>query len=339
MDSEVIQNVACYSLENFLIETLVVNSEKLSKNPLKDSPVKYNLVLKPKNYSPAKKYKLVIVFSGFTGNAGKSFAYKGFQQNYPQILDHWFANSNADPCLFLFVDAMTYWGGSQFINSPLVGAYEDYIATELFPEFCRKYSVSSDAHDIYLMGGSSGGYGAFHLASKYPQHFGNIVAIAPDCDFNLSLLPEIYKALPLIEKCGGIKGIRNELNEGKFFRRKDSHLIINVLAMAYCYSNNNNGVPIFPFELETGLLNEKEWGHWLNKDPLNFIQSRKTSIEKLNSIYLDVGMYDQFNLQYGARKLSKILKSYKVEFSYSEFKGNHFDIGSRRPQAWSYIFK
>ena len=43
--------------------------------------------------------------------------------------------------------------------------------------------------------------------------------------------------------------------------------------------------------------------------------------------------YDQFNLQYGARKIKTILKEMNVSVKYSEFEGNHFDISKRRDQA------
>ncbi len=339
MQSEVVNNIHAYSLKSFHIETLIINSKFLKNNKLKDKPLKYNLVLKPKGFNAKKKYKCMVVLAGFTGTASKYFSYKPFQQNYPQTVDSWFAKNKINDCVILFVDAMTYWGGSQFINSPLVGDYEGYIVKELFTEFKTKYNISDNAKDTCITGGSSGGYGALHLGSKYPQLFGKVAAIAPDCDFKLSLLPELYKGLPLLEKMGGISAVKKEIKQERFFNRRDSHLIINIIAMAYCYSNNKRGEPKFPFNVSTGELDKKIWKEWLKKDPIQFLSNRKEKVEKLKGIYLDVGKYDQFNLQYGARKLNKILKAIKVPFKYTEFNGNHFDISKRREHAWEWFLK
>lgn len=337
MQAEITSNIHAYPLKSFDIETLVVNSSHLKNNNLKDSPIKYNLVLKPKNFDSAKKYKCIVVLAGFTGTASKYFSYKPFQQNYPQSVDSWFSKNKVKDCVILFVDSMTYWGGSQFINSPLVGNYEDYIVKELFKEFKDKYNISDNPGDVCITGGSSGGYGALHLGSKYPHIFGKVAAVAPDCDFNLSLLPELYKGLPLLEKMGGIEAVKKEIKEERFFNRRDSHLIINIIAMAYCYSSNKKGEPNFPFNTSTGEVDKKLWKEWLKKDPITFMTTRKKGIEKLKGIYLDVGKYDQFNLQYGARKLNKMIKAIKVPFKYTEFNGNHFDISKRREQSWNWF--
>jgi len=339
MLSNIVDNTFAYSLKHFDIETLIINSKKLKSNKLKDSPIKYNLVLKPKNFQEGKQYKCMIVLAGFTGTASKYFSYKPFQQNYPQSVDAWFYKNKIKDCVILFVDAMTSLGGSQFINSSLVGDYEDYIVKELLPEFKAEYAISGKPEDTCITGGSSGGYGALHLGSKYPKLFGKVAAIAPDCDFNLSLLPEYYKGLPLLEKMGGVSAVKKEISLEKFFNRRDSHLIINLIAMAYCYSNDKSGEPKFPFNTKTGELDKKIWKTWLKKDPIHFLPSRKEKIEKLKGIYLDVGKYDQFNLQYGSRKINSIIKKIKVPFKYTEFNGNHFDISKRRSQVWEWFLK
>ncbi len=337
MNHELLNNTYAYALKQFDIQTLVIDSDELKKNPLKDSHQRFNLVLKPKNYNDKKSYNLMIVLSGFTSNGTKYFGHKPFEKNYPQTLDEWCFEKKVDDCIVVFIDAFTFWGGSQFINSPLVGNYENYIIKEVLPKIHELFNISKHAKDICVTGGSSGGYGALHLGSNHPHIFGKVAAIAPDCDFALSLLPEIYHALPLIEKWGGLKKIKEELKSGAFFRRRESHTVINVIAMAHCYSSAKSGQPKFPFSLKMGELITKEWKHWLKHDPIHFVKKRKKNIEQLSGIYLEVGKYDQFNLQYGARKLKNILKNYKVKLNYKEFNGNHFDISKQRPNFWSWF--
>ena len=318
-----------YDLKFFDVETLVVRSDILKQNPLKDPFLRHNPVLIPKK----KKQDLpvILVLSGFTSNGPKSFGHKTFEQNLPQSMDEWFYKNNGPLSLVVFVDAMNFWGGSQFINSP-GGRYEDYIMKELVLEIKKAYSVKKQSLYWCVMGGSSGGYGALHLASLYPHRLGLVAALAPDSAFELSLLPEIYLALPLIYQLGGVRKIKQMLKEGSLQKHKDFHQIVNVIGMATCYHSKNELQ--FPID-QTGRVISSIWREWKKKDPVIFLKRR--NLKKLHGIFLDVGKQDQFNLQYGARRIKDILKEKKIKFDYSEFDGDHFDISSRHPLAWQWL--
>ena len=85
------------------------------------------------------------------------------------------------------------------------------------------------------------------------------------------------------------------------------------------------------------VLDQNIWNIWLKKDPIYFLKDRIDNVKKLKTVFLSVGEFDQFLLQYGARKIRKMLLSHDVDFSYEEFKGNHFDISTRRKKALSLI--
>ncbi|MCB0386117.1 MAG: enterochelin esterase, partial [Bdellovibrionales bacterium] len=181
--------------------------------------------------------------------------------------------------------------------------------------------------------------GALHLASTYPKIFPWVGAIAPDCFFELSLLPEIYTALPIISRYGGIREIVNLMKEGRFHTRRESHSVLNAIAMGLCYCPDpkRKGQVLFPIDEKTGKLQSKIWEKWLEHDPLRFLKARRKNVARLKGVFLDVGREDQFHLQWGARQLRELLKRQKVNHSYSEYDGNHFDIGTRRPQVWSWL--
>ena len=105
----ILENIVSYSLSLFDIETFKVESQVLKNNPLGDSPVKYNLVLKPKSYKSSDKYNLVVVLAGFTGNSSKYFNYKSFERNFPQSIDRWYLENKQEAnTLFLFVEILKY---------------------------------------------------------------------------------------------------------------------------------------------------------------------------------------------------------------------------------------
>ncbi len=329
-------NFKPYELKHFEIKTLKIKSVSLEGNPLGDPSVRNIPVLIPKEKGT---YKSVFYLSGFTGNAQKNFNFKSYEQNLIEEIDEWTGNESIRPKVYIFVDAWTAWGGSQFINSEGCGKYEDYLVKDLVPTALENLkSIGYEVADNVILGGSSGGYGALHLCSKYPEIFSHCLAIAPDCDFEVSLKPEIYHGFADILHQGGAKEIFDKIKKYEVKTNQRSfHTMVNVLAMAACYSDvDSEGMPLLPLEKE-GFFDEELWAKWLTKDPVKFLPKRLSNIKKLKTIFLSVGEFDQFLLQYGARKIRKYLKDQNVEFIYEEFKGNHFDIGTRRKKALSLV--
>ena len=320
-----------FPLENFDAKTLIIDSESLKQNPLGDPSVRYNPVLIPK--AANKDLPVVLVLAGFTGNGPKYFSPKGYEQNFPQTLDECVSKGAAPKAIYVFADAWTYWGGSQFINSKGMGSYEDYVMKDLVPAIKSELSVSSKKAEWCVHGGSSGGYGALYLGSRYNDAFGTVSAIAPDSFFELSLLKEIYEAYPSLQKLGGINGVKSLLQQGKLMRRRDSHTLLNAIAMGLCYAPDGQGGVSWPID-DLGRVDQKIWQRWLKHDPVNFLKEQSFSDQQ---VYLDVGKFDQFHLQFGTRQISNLLNEQKIDHHYSEFDGNHFDIGARRPDFWKWL--
>lgn len=333
-NSELLPNLHAFETKNFKVETLKIESQCLKNNPLKDPSVRFNPLLVPHGEGP---WPVVLVLGGFIGNSPYYFNGKFNEQNTVQLLDQAFARGEAPEALYVFVDAMTTWGGSQFINSAAVGNYEDYIVEEIVPALQKHFAVSPHAHEWCVMGGSSGGYGALHLASKHPHIFGVCAAIAPDSFFEASLLKDLYEAMPVWEKYqSGLRALE-ELRNGKLTKIRNWHTLLNAFGMSACYApSGEHGDFQYPLNKNGEKISEI-WKLFLEKDPLHFLPKRLTALKKLHAIYLDVGTKDQFNLQYGSRQISAFFKKENIVHDYVEFDGNHFDIGERRPEVWKWL--
>lgn len=316
------------------LKTLTLKSEELKNNPLADSNVRKIPIIVPQDQS--KPLPVIFYLSGYSSNGAKFFNFNSFEENAAANLLKMIKKNEAAKAIYVFVDAWTYWGGSQFINSFGSGNYENYIIQELVTEVKSQFLCDDNPKNWFVTGGSSGGYGALHLATSFPQIFGNVAAVAPDCFFQMSLLPEIYSVFPYIHSWGGIAYAKKELEDGRLLKRRESHKILNVIAMGHCYGTNQKGEIQWPINIEGELL-QSVWQHWLKYDPLKFIPLRNENVEKLNNIYLDVGVFDQFNLQFGTRQLFKLLKEITNNVVLTEYKGSHFDLSSRREPVWSWI--
>lgn len=336
MNVEVLKNFRAYEVTHFQIETLKVESAILKANPLKDPFVRFNPVLVPQTQGP---WPVVIVLSGLFGNGSSHLNFKFNEPNSVSVIDAAVARGEAPEALYVFIDAMTSWAGSQFINSAATGLYEDYIMQEVIPALKKTYPVSNKASEWCVTGGSSGGYGALHLGSKYPEVFGLIGAIAPDSFFEASLLPEMYQALPVWEKYkeSGLKALE-ELRNGKLMKHRNGHTLANAFAMAACYCpRGTEGDFILPLDTYTAEKKADVWNRYLQHDPLYFLAERVSGLKKLSGIHLDVGTKDNFHLQYGARQISLLLKKHGIPHEHVEFDGTHWDIGERRIEVWKWL--
>jgi len=331
MNITILDQLSALDLKNFHVETLQIESSVLKNNSLKDSAIRRNPVLIPK--IATGPLPVVIILAGLTGNGPDSFSPRFGELNTVQNIDEAVSAKKAPTALYVFVDAMTSWGGSQFINS-VQGRYEDFVIQELVPALHQCYDVSSQAKHWCVTGGSSGGYGALHLGSKFPETFGVVAALAPDCFFEASLLPEFYKTLHDWNESGGPKGLFKELKNGRLRRNKNFHSLVNAVGMSLCYADGE-----LPIDSYTGLRKPTVWKKYQAKDPLVFLPKRLKNLKKLHSLYIDVGNKDQFDLHLGCRQLHQWLKSKKVKHSYTEFNGTHFDLAPRRLDVWMWLNK
>ncbi len=328
-----------YSLKQHEFCNLIVDSPSLQKNPLGDPSRRHNYILLPK--SKKKAFPVVFHLSGYFSTGYNQFQAKTLNQNFIQKVDAGVNTGKYPQAVHVFVEATTYWGGSQFINSPGCGKYGDYVSRDLFKAVQNNFSISANPSNLCVMGGSSGGYGALALISEKNSPFGVAFATAPDSYFEASLLPELFNAAPELLKYKNFKSLKKMIAAGDIQDKRSFFNLANVVAMAHCYSPKKafkNDYLEFPIDLHTGIIDSSLWKAWLKHDPVRFLKRRKKSLQG-KTIHLDVGKYDNFSLQFGARQIAEILKSNKVRHSYTEFSGNHFGLSARRLQFLEHLSK
>ncbi len=326
-------NLNCYDLK-----TLSFKSKSLENNPLNDPVYRAVPILVPKYISADTP--VVFYLSGFASDGWKNTSFNRFENNTVQDIDHWTSEEIIPSATYIFVSAWTKWGGSQFINSKGMGNYEDYLVHDLASEVKLSFPEIQENENWIVMGGSSGGYGALHLGSKYPRLFNHVIAIAPDSLFEISLLPEIYKYLPYLNEHGGFdKFILNFTHENMKYSDHILFGLKNIVAMTLCYatkdSNNNFKIPID----KDGKIIESIWQEWVQHDPVNFLKQRTETAIQLKSVCIYAGDKDEHSLQYGSKQIYQILKSAGANVTYSEHPGTHRSINQFRLPALSDVLK
>ena len=308
---------------------LMVHSKVLKKNPLGDPSTRHNYLLVPD--PPKGPLPLIFHLSGYLSTGYQRFYKKSLNRNFVERIDSGVDLKKYPRAIHVFVEASTYWGGSQFINSPGCGLYRDYILSELLESVENHFEISEKTKHRCVMGASSGGYGALALISDKNSPFGLALAVAPDSFFEASLLPELFKAAPKLTKYKNLSQIRKHLENGEIQDKKYFFPLVNSVAMAHCYSTKDalkKDHLDWPIDLHSGEVNTKRWKQWLQHDPLFFLEKREQWL-KDKRIYLEVGEYDNFSLQFGTRQIAKLLKNQKIQHQLTEFKGDHFGLNER----------
>ncbi len=308
-----------------------ITSDALRSNPLSDSFVRRVPVYLPPGYETDRaRYPVVFVLTGFTGRGTMLLNDVPWGETLPQRMDRLIVEGKVRPMILVMPDCFTRVGGSQYLNSPAVGQYEDHVVKELVAFVDNKYRTLADRDHRAVVGKSSGGYGSVILAMRHPGVFGFMASHSGDMYFEYCYKPDIVRAIDALRKLGGLNKFWDEIPTIRP-KGKDFHDALNIIAMAACYSPNPNAPHGFdlPFDTETGELREDVWKRWLEWDPVYLIDKHLDALRSLRLIYLDAGLRDEFNLQYGARIFVKRLHERGIRYIHEEYDDGHFDVQYR----------
>ena len=145
--------IALYS-QAAKVDTVLTYSPSMKKN------IKAVIVL-PDSYQSARKYPVVYLLHGYSGN------YSSFIKMAPQIKNY------SDSLSIIFVSADGNYS-SWYFDSPVDSAwqYETYVSKELVNWVDDHYSTIKNRKGRAITGLSMGGHGAFYLAFRHQDVFG-----------------------------------------------------------------------------------------------------------------------------------------------------------------------
>ncbi len=351
--------------------TLVVlehASRILRDNPLGDPHARRLGVWLPPQYehTPHRRFPVLYDLVGFTGSGLAHVGWKPFGDNVPERAARLVHEGRMGPAIIVFPDCFTALGGNQYVNSPAIGDYADYLTRELVPFVERELRTLPGREHRGCFGKSSGGYGAMIHGMKYARYWGAIASHSGDAGFDFvywhdwpNTLNELTRHRLPARKPGRYdalkearrKGVREGKDDGRIQRfldkvwRKEKlstaegHALMN-LCMAATYDPDPRAPLGFrvPFNLETGEVLEARWRTWRRHDPINLVSRHATGLRSLRGIYIDCGWRDQYHIHYGNRILSARLSAARIAHTYEEFDDNHSDIDYRMDVSLPFLY-
>jgi S-formylglutathione hydrolase FrmB len=254
-------------------------------------------------------------------------------------MDELFASGGAPPVLVAFVDCWTSLGGSQFLNSPGTGRYQDFLCDEAVAFVDERYRTIADREHRGIQGKSSGGYGAFVVPMMRPDVFGALASHAGDALFEACYLPEFPETVRALREHydGSYDRFWDDLRSRPAMSKKDDGTLLNDWCMAACYSADEDGTVRLPFDPSTGMLIEEVWQRWLEVDPVRMVPRHAEVLRSMRGIWIDAGTKDEWFLDNGAVAVSKQLEAIGVEHTLELFDAGHMSIGYRYPRSLAFL--
>jgi len=321
-----------------MIEWLKIESNALDGFPVQDATVRELPVYLPPDYDSHRKepYPVAILLCGW-GSKGSSMIAEDspFGLSLPRRLDRAISAGELPPFIVVFPDASTRWGGSQYLNSPSLGLYSDYLCDEICNLIDKRFHTHASAEYRALLGHSSGGFGALINGALRPDRFLFIGSSAGDSYFELSLLPGLRIVIEELEKTGGIEKFLTDFlshpNPKSLPRSRGEAMMM--LSLAPCYSPSSKP-PLFGnlfFDLNTGHIDPVIWQSYLKWDPIHFLPEHAKTASKIRFVHLDAGKQDEYGLQLGHRRIAQVLEGLKIPHAIEEFAGGHSG------QSWRFV--
>ena len=325
------------------LDTLTIHSTVLEGNPLGDPADRPLWVYVPPGYveEPERRYPSVYVIQGYGGFVTGWANRQAFRPPFVETADDLFGGGGAPPCVVVYVDAWTAYGGSQFVDSAGTGRYHTYLCDEVVPFVDQRYrTVALPAHRG-IMGKSSGGFGAMITPMLRPDLFGGLASHAGDALYELLYLPEFAKAVRALRNFdGSIEAWWRDFQAAEVpLARPDDFEVLMVYGVAACFSAAGDGTPILPFDPGSGRLKEEVWARWLDWDPVRMVPRYADALRSLTAIWIDGGRSDQFYLDLGAVAFRDALEAEGITepVHFELFDGTHSNIDWRYPMSLGWL--
>ena len=322
------------------IVTLRHHSEVLQGNPWGDPVDRDVAVYLPYGYSDSDDPFVALWDLAAYTNAGPGHLnWRNHGENLKSRLDRLVGSGAMAPAVVVIPDCYTSLGGNQYVNSPSVGRYADYLVEELVPFVENEFNLVRGREGRALFGKSSGGYGALYHAMKYPETWGAAASHAGDVGFEMLFKRDFPTVCAVL---GPLKGEAEDYIRSFWRKNRPSgrdFTVMMTLAMAASYDPDPDDPDRIrlPFDLRTCEINVERWANWMAFDPLEMLEDRADALKTLHGLYIDVGIYDQYNIQYGSRRFTDRLRELGVKHHYEEFEGTHSSIDWRLDTSLPYL--
>jgi S-formylglutathione hydrolase FrmB len=330
------------------IEQPILESRVLVDNRLGDPHIRPVTVYLPPGHDDTAdkpedmRFPSVYLLSSHGNNGPSLMNWRPWDVTIKEQLDDLIVRRVIGPMIIVMPDMWTRLGGSQYVNSIGMGPYEDYLVDEVVPMIDRDFRTIPDRDHRGILGRSSGGFGAITQAMHHPDVFGACACQSGDLYWEFTCLPPLSRMHQHLEKFGGIDAFITDI-PAIHPKKKDFWDVI----MTVCWSAAFGGNPAeprgfdLPIDPRTGALDENVWARWLEHDPIRKLDNPTyvDALRQLNGVFVDVGQFDEYQLQVGARVLARKLGALDIPHIFEEYPDGHRSTHYRYADSLAYLYE
>jgi S-formylglutathione hydrolase FrmB len=313
-----------------------ITSAALDGNPLGDPASRPLWVLTPPHVAPDQPTPVIYQIQGFTGHIAAWRYRLGLRESALERFDAALADPDHPPVRLVFVDCFTSLGGSQFVDSPAVGAYHTYLCGEVVAFVDSTYPTLPAAAHRGIAGKSSGGYGAMITPMLRPDVFGAFASHAGDSLFEACFAADFRQVARVLRDHydGSYDTFWEDWRSRPHDSRPHDGTLQMTWVMAACWSADADGTVHLPFDIATGRIRDDVWQRWLAWDPVRMVARHADALRSQRAIWLDAGTRDEYWLDLGTAAVRDAMKQVGVEPTHFElFDDTHGGIEYRYPLA------
>jgi enterochelin esterase-like enzyme len=321
------------------VHRIMVDSAVLKSNRLGDPTNRIVDVYVPHGHD-GSGLPLLVDLVGYTAGGPAHTAWKNFGENVPERLDRLIGDGQMPPVVVAFPDCFTRLGGNQYVDSPVMGNWEQFLISEMLPAVESQFNCGGTGKRG-VFGKSSGGFGALVHAMRHPDVWSAAASHSGDAGFDLLYqagFPDVLRALA--KHNHSIEAWMTAFETKPKLDGKDTMTLM-FLAQAASFDPDPNPETFLGLRLpvtnDTCELIPERWENWLKWDPALMVEKHFDAIGKLKAFYLECGTEDQYDILYGTRRIHRTLEAKGIAHRYEEFPDNHSGVDYRMDLSLPYL--
>lgn len=296
-----------------------VHSRALENNLLGDSADQQVAIYLPPSYeaSPSRHFPVVYYLHGYSGENQVMERGKQFQDLTNRLI----AAGVVREMIIVVPNGRNAYYGGFYTNSSVGGNWEDFISRDLVSYIDGKYRTIPQAASRGITGHSMGGYGSIVMGMKHADVFGAVYSLSACCT---AMLADLGPSNMAWREALKFKS-KNDFRTDSF----NNVYAIALTAMAAAFSPNPKQSPLFvdfPFRLEKNMLvpNGEAYVRFQAKLPVNMVPEYTSNLLKLQGLYLDYGVQEEFShIPAGSLALSRELSEHGIPHTFEVYQGDH----------------
>lgn len=327
--------------EGQLIEP-TIPAPSLANCMIEDNSMQPILIYLPPSYDETQQHFPVVYY--LPGNRTSLIRYlDGNYQGFSlkTSMDALINEGKVKEMIVVIANGKTRLKGSMYVNSPVQGNWEDYLAYDLVNYIDKNYRTLAVKESRGICGHSMGGFGAIHVGMNNTDVFSAIYAISPalfdenglDDQGMFSSIEDIEKFISMQEKWAAMDSAKAFDDYAVYIQ--DSADTDTRFAYAYGSSFSPDSTTTLPYikypyyrdgnqiVCDSTILQNyvNGFGGWEDK-----VLSVKRELSKTKGIVIDYGVVDKYKwIMNGSRHLSSILTQNFIANQLRAFRGGHTD--------------